>query len=110
MFVLREFEIIVFFFALLDLPPFRTEFARFVPIFVGQKLFLANAVETNLLIFINFPLVEKTLQHSLHTCLVQRIDRRRPGIITHIKFVPKRDELFGDSRDKLLRRHALALG
>src|SRR4029077_20377348 len=68
------------------------------------------AVETNLLVFINFPLVEKALQHSLHTFLVQRIDRRRPGIVTNVEFIPKRDELLGHSRDKLLRRYALALG
>src|SRR5213075_2239387 len=78
--------------------------------FVGEKLFLPHAVVTSLLIFIDLFFVPQPLQHFLYTFLVQRIGRCCPGVITHIEFVPQRDELFGDSRDKLLRRHSFFLG
>src|SRR5216117_2103540 len=53
LFVLFQFEIVVFLFALLDLAPFWTELACGIAIFVGQELFLTNTVEPDLFIIVN---------------------------------------------------------
>ena len=108
--MLFQFEIIIFFFAFLDLAPFRTELAGSVAIFVGQKLFLANAVKAGLLVLVDFSLVVQTLQHSLYTFLVKRIGRGRPGVVAHIEFVPEGDELLGHPGHEFLWSHAFFLG
>ena len=56
--MLIEPEVIIFFFAKLDLPPFGTEFAIGSALLIGQELFLANGVVTGLLVLINLALVE----------------------------------------------------
>ena len=73
--VLAKFEIVILFFAKLDLAPFRAKLAVRSSFFVGEKLFLPHAVVTSLLIFIDLFFVPQPLQHFLYTFLVQRIGR-----------------------------------
>ena len=109
-FVFGEPKVVVLFFAMLDLAPLRAELAIRSAFFVGQELFLANAVVALLFVFVDLLFVVKALQHSLHAFLVQRIGRRGPTVVADFEFLPKRDELRRDLIDELLRRHASFFG
>ena len=108
--MLGEPEVVVFFDAMLDLAPFGTELAIGAALFVGQELFLADAVVALLFVLVDLLFVVKALQHSLHTFLVQRIGRGRPTVVADFEFFPKRDEFRRDLIDELLRRDARFLG
>src|SRR5947208_15586919 len=108
--MLAQPEVIIFFLAKFYFPPLRREFPVRTALFISQKLFLANRVITSLFILIDLFFVPKPFQHSLHTFLVQRIGRRRPGVITYIQFVPQRNELLCHSGNVLPRRTTLFLG
>ena len=95
---------------MLDLAPLRTELAIGSAFFVGQELFLADAVVALLFVFVDLLFVVETLQHSLHTFLVQRIGRRGPTVVADVEFLPERDELRRDLINELLRRNARFLG
>ena len=99
-FVLAQFEIIVFFLAKLDLSPLRSKFAVLAAFLVSEKLFLANRVIPGLLIFVDFTGIEQPLQHSLHDFFVARIDRLCPAIVFHIQLFPKIDKLLGHAFDE----------
>ena len=105
-FVLREPEVVVFFDAVLDLAPFGTELAVRAALFVGQELFLPYAVVALLFVLVDLLFVVETLEHSLHTFLVQRIGRGRPAVVADFEFFPKRDEFRRDLINELLRRDA----
>ena len=107
--MLRQSEIIILFLAEFDGPPLRPELAAFVPLFVRQELFLTNRVMPALLLLINLAVVKEALQNSAHTRLVQIVGSRSPAIEFHIKLRPKRDELFRNRIDELLRLHPFAL-
>ena len=70
LFVLRQFEVVILLFAVLDLAPLRAELAIGAAFFIGQELFLADAVIALLFVFVDLLLVVKPLEHSLHTFLV----------------------------------------
>ena len=95
---------------MLDLTPFGTELAIRAALLVGQELFLADAVVALLFVLVDLPFIVETLEHSLHTFLVQRIGRGRPAVVADFEFFPKRDEFRRDLIDELLRRDAGFLG
>ena len=99
-FVLAEFEIIIFFFAKLDLPPFRPEFAVGAAFLIGQELFLANGVITGLFVLVDLSFVEKPLQNSLHDFLVAIPGRLRPVVVLHIQFFPEIEKLLRNLFDE----------
>ena len=68
---------------MLDLAPLRPKLTIWTALFVGQELFLANAVITFLFVLLYLALVLKALQHSLHAMFVQRFGCRRPTVILH---------------------------
>src|SRR5207245_677737 len=68
--VSAQFEVIIFFFAKLELAPLRSEFAIWTAFFVGKKLFLSNAVVAGLFVLVDLAFIEQALQHSLHDFLV----------------------------------------
>ena len=76
--MLLELKVIILLLAKFDLAPLGPEFAVRAAFLVGQELFLTNAVVAGLLVFVDLAFVVKTLQHSLHTFLVQRIGRLGP--------------------------------
>src|SRR3954469_8298233 len=96
-FVLLELEVVIFFLAKFELPPFGTEFAVGPALLIGQELFLTNTVVAGLFILVDLAFVVETLQHSLHTFLVQRFRRSRPAIVAHIKLFPERDKFVRES-------------
>src|ERR1051326_4206208 len=70
-FVLAEFEIIIFFLAKLDLPPLKPELAVGAAFFIGEELFLTNRVIARLLIFVDLSFVEQALRSEEHTSELQ---------------------------------------
>ncbi len=108
--MLGEPEVVVLFHAMLDLAPLGAEFAVGAALFVGQELFLADAVVAVLLVLVDLLFVVETLQHSLHAFLVQRIGRGRPDVVADVQFFPEREEFCRDPVDELLRRDAGFLG
>ena len=109
-FVLGEPEVVVFFDAMLDLAPFGAELAIGAALFVGQELFLPDAVVALLFVFVDLLFVVETLEHSLHAFLVQRVGRGRPAVVADFEFLPERDEFRRDLIDELLRRDPGFLG
>ena len=108
--MLGEAEVVVLFFAVLDLAPLGPELAIGAALFIGEKLFLADAVVAVLFVFVDLLFVVEALENALHASLVDGIGGGGPAIVADVEFFPEGDEFRGDLVDELLRRDAGFLG
>ena len=104
--MLAELEVVIFFFAKLDLPPLRAEFAVGTAFLVSQELFLTNGVIAGLFVLVDLAFIEEPLQNSLNDFLVPVTGGLCPVVVLHVEFFPEIDKLLRDSFDEFSWRNA----